>query len=34
MRNVLINSGLAVTVKTAMNIRTGYVSVHPKGRPE
>ena len=34
MRATMILNRFAVTVNTAKNIRTGFVSDHPKSRPE
>ena len=34
MRTVVNGKRFAAAVDTAMNIRTGFVSDHPKGRPE
>ena len=33
MRTVVTENRFAAAVNTAMNIRTGYVSDHPKSRP-
>ena len=33
MRTVVIRNRFAAAENTVINIRTGYVSVHPKGRP-
>ncbi len=34
MRTVINENRSAATVKTAKNIRNGFVSDHPKSRPE
>ena len=34
MRTVMNENRVAATVYTAANIRTGFVSDHPKSRPE